>query len=82
VAAVRGDVLGRAGRQQLNDVLRRRLTRNLSTLVPMLIGAAAAGYFNRRATLDVGSRVAADLGFVRPRGRRRRGQSLAPPSGT
>jgi hypothetical protein len=82
VAAVRGDVLGRAGRRQLNDALRRRLTRNLSTLAPMLIGATAAGYLNRRATLDVGSRVAADLGFVRPRGRRRRGQSLAPPPGT
>jgi hypothetical protein len=82
VAAVGADVLGRAGRRQLNDVLRRRLTRNLSTLAPMLVGATAAGYLNRRATLDVGSRVAADLGLVRPRGRRRRGQSLATPPGT
>jgi hypothetical protein len=81
VAAVRGDVLGRAGRQQLNDVMRRRFAHNLSTLAPMLTGAAAAGYLNRRATLAVGSRVAADLGFVRPRGRGRRGRSLAPPSG-
>jgi hypothetical protein len=48
----------------------------------MLVGATAAGYLNRRATLDVGSRVAADLGFVRPRGRRRRGQSLFTPPGT
>ncbi|MGH9114035.1 MAG: hypothetical protein ACRDZN_17300, partial [Acidimicrobiales bacterium] len=69
VAAVRGDVLGRAGRQQLRAVLRGRFTRNLSTLAPMLTGAAAAGYLNRRATLDVGSRVAADLGLRAKTGR-------------
>jgi len=63
VAAVRGDVLGRAGRQQLRDVLRRRFTRNLITLAPMLTGATAAGYLNRRATLDIGGRLATDLGL-------------------
>jgi hypothetical protein len=63
-ATVRGDVLGRAGRQQLREVLRRRFTRNLSTLGPMLTGAAAAGYLNRKATLDVGGRIARDLGLA------------------
>jgi len=65
VATVRGDVLGRAGRQQLRDALRARFVRNLTALGPLLTGAAAAGYLNRRATLDVGRRVAQDLGFRR-----------------
>jgi hypothetical protein len=63
VATVRGDVLGRAGRQQLRDTLRRRFTRNLTTLAPFLTGAVAAGYLNRRSTLDIGTRVARDLGL-------------------
>jgi hypothetical protein len=63
VATVRGDMLGRAGRRQLREVLRRRFTRNLYTLAPMLTGAAAAGYLNRRATLDIGGRLAGDLGL-------------------
>ena len=62
-AAVRGDVLGRAGRRQLRDRLRSRYTRNLSTVAPLLTGAVAAGWLNRRATLDVGTRVARDLGL-------------------
>jgi hypothetical protein len=63
VATVRGDVLGPAGRRRLREELRRRFTRNLSTLAPMLTGAAAAGYLNRKATLDVGGRLAHDLGL-------------------
>ncbi len=63
VATVRGDVLGRAGRQQLRDTLRARFTRNLAALAPLLTGAVAAGYLNRKATLDVGTRVARDLGL-------------------
>ena len=63
VATVRGDMLGRAGRQELREVLRRRFARNLTTLAPMLTGAAAAGYLNRRATLDIGGRLAIDLGL-------------------
>jgi hypothetical protein len=63
VATVRGDVLGRAGRQQLRDTLRARFTRNLSALAPLLTGAVAAGYLNRRATIDIGTRVAHDLGL-------------------
>lgn len=63
VATVRGDVLGRAGRQQLREALRARFVRNLAALGPLLTGAVAAGYLNRRATLDVGRRVARDLGL-------------------
>lgn len=63
VATVRGDVLGGAGRQQLRDALRQRFVRNLSALGPLLTGAAAAGYLNRRATLDIGRRVGRDLGL-------------------
>jgi hypothetical protein len=63
VATVRGDVLGRAGRQRLREALRHRFTRNLYALAPLLSGAVAAGYLNRKATLDVGTRVARDLGL-------------------
>jgi hypothetical protein len=63
VAEVRGAVLGRAGRRELRDQLRRRYVRNLSSLAPMLTGAVAAGWINRRATLDIGNRVARDLGL-------------------
>jgi hypothetical protein len=63
VAAVRGDVLGRAGRAELRDRLRARFTRNLTALAPLLTGAVAAGVLNRRATLGVGTRVARDLGL-------------------
>jgi hypothetical protein len=63
VATVRGDVLGRAGRRQLADVLRARYIRNLTALGPMLTGAVAAGYLNRRATLEIGARLARDLGL-------------------
>lgn len=63
VAGARGDLLGRAGRHRLRDTLRTRFTRNLTALGPLLTGAVAAGYLNRRATLDVGRRVARDLGL-------------------
>ncbi|HKY65958.1 MAG TPA: hypothetical protein VJM49_06290, partial [Acidimicrobiales bacterium] len=62
-AVVRGDLLGRAGRQQLAQHLRARFTRNLTAVAPLLTGAVAAGYLNRRATLHVGKRVARDLGL-------------------
>jgi hypothetical protein len=64
-AAVRGDVLGPGGHRQLRRELRSRYTKNISTVAPLLTGAAAAGYLNRRATLDVGRRVAGDLGLAR-----------------
>jgi hypothetical protein len=63
VATVRGDVLGRAGRRQLADALRSRYLRNLAALGPLLTGAVAAAYLNRRSTLDVGNRIARDLGL-------------------
>jgi hypothetical protein len=56
------DLLGRAARHQLAHALRRRFTRNLTTLAPLLTGAVAAGWLNRRATLAIGRRVARDLG--------------------
>jgi hypothetical protein len=62
-ATVRGDVLSPAGRRELRATLRRRFTRNLTALGPLFTGAAAAGYLNRKATLDVGGRVAHDLGL-------------------
>ena len=62
-ATVRGDLLGRAGRQQLAQHLRARFTRNLTAVAPLLTGAVAAGYLNRWATLHVGKRVARDLGL-------------------
>jgi hypothetical protein len=58
VAAV---VLGTAARKELRDRLVRRLGRNLTTLGPLLTGAAVAGYLNRRATLALGPAILADL---------------------
>jgi hypothetical protein len=62
-ATVRGDLLGRAGRQQLAPHLRARFMRNLTVLAPLLTGAVAAGYLNRKATLAIGNQVARDLGL-------------------
>lgn len=62
-ATVRGDLLGRAGRQQLAQHVRARFTRNLTALAPFLTGAVAAGYLNRKATLAIGTEVARDLGL-------------------
>jgi hypothetical protein len=59
------DLLGRTTRSKLTMALRRRFTRNLTTLGPMLTGSAVASWLNRRATLDVGRRVARDLGLGR-----------------
>ena len=62
-ATVRGDLLGGAGRQQLAQHLRSRFTRNLTALAPLLTGAVAAAYLNRKSTLAVGNAVARDLGL-------------------
>lgn len=61
-----GTVLGTAARKDLQTSLLRRFGRNLTTLGPLLTGAAVAGYLNRRATRNVGENVRKDL-----RGRRR-----------
>lgn len=54
-------VLGTATRKELQASLLRRFGRNLTTLGPMLTGAAVAGYLNRRATRNVGEHIQKDL---------------------
>ncbi len=61
-----GVVLGAAARQQLRRRLARRLGRNLTTMGPLLSGAAVASYLNRRATRGVGENVQKDLRKKRP----------------
>ena len=56
-----GAVLGTAARNELRDRLLRRFGRNLTTLGPLLTGAAVAGYLNRRATRKLGADVRRDL---------------------
>jgi hypothetical protein len=53
--------LGVAARKELRDRLLKRFGRNLTTLGPMLTGAAVAGYLNRRATLQLGDEIRKDL---------------------
>jgi hypothetical protein len=59
------DTLGRGARNEVVRLVRRRLMRrmgrNLSTLAPLLIGAAAGAAVNRRATRRLGDAIAADL---------------------
>jgi hypothetical protein len=54
-------VLSTATRKQLRDMVLRRFGRNLTTLGPLLTGAAIASYLNRRATRRLGEDVARDL---------------------
>jgi len=54
-------VLGTAARRDLQRSLLRRFGRSLSTLGPLLTGAAVAGYLNRRATRALGDHVQKDL---------------------
>ncbi|BCB87852.1 hypothetical protein [Phytohabitans suffuscus] len=61
-----GAVLGTAARKELRDRLLRRFGRNLTTLGPLLTGAAVAGYLNRRATNALGDRIRDDLRRGRP----------------
>jgi hypothetical protein len=56
-----GNVLGTAARGELQKMLLRRFGRNLTSMGPMLTGAAVAGYLNRRATRSVGEKVRDDL---------------------
>jgi hypothetical protein len=67
----RGD-LGMLGRQariqltsQMQKLLMRRAGRNIWSLLPFLIGAVAGGELNRRATLQLGDRVARSYGLRR-----------------
>jgi hypothetical protein len=54
--AVRDEVVRQARRR-----LVRRAGRNVSSMIPLFIGAAAGAAANRRATREVGQAVAADL---------------------
>ena len=54
-------VLGTAARKELQGSLLRRFGRNLTTLGPLLTGAAVASYLNRRATVNLGETVQKDL---------------------
>jgi hypothetical protein len=53
--------LGVAARKELRERLLKRFGRNLTTLGPMLTGAAVAGYLNRRATQQLGEEICKDL---------------------
>jgi hypothetical protein len=59
-------VLSTAARHELRDRLLRRFGRNLTTLGPLLTGAAVAAYLNRRATLKLAQEVREDLLRNRP----------------
>jgi uncharacterized protein (DUF697 family) len=59
-------VLGTAARKELQGTLLRRFGRNLTTLGPLLTGAAVASYLNRRATRSLGERVTKELRKRRP----------------
>jgi hypothetical protein len=54
--------LGVAARKELRDRLLKRLGRNLTTLGPLLTGAAVAGFLNRKATQSLGDKIRKDLG--------------------
>jgi hypothetical protein len=53
--------LGTAARYELRDRLLRRFGRNLTTLGPLLTGAAIAAWLNRRATQRLATEVRQDL---------------------
>jgi hypothetical protein len=57
-----GTVLGTTARKELQGTLLRRFGRNLTTMGPLLTGAAVASYLNRRATVNLGEKVQKDLG--------------------
>lgn len=61
-----GNVLGTAARKELQTTLLRRFGRNLTTMGPLLTGAAVASYLNRRATRGVGETVQKDFRGKRP----------------
>jgi hypothetical protein len=54
-------VLGTAARKELRDMIIKRLGRNLTTLGPLLTGAAVASYLNRRSTRALGEALIRDL---------------------
>ncbi|MFL6128772.1 MAG: hypothetical protein ACJ73E_06885, partial [Mycobacteriales bacterium] len=54
-------VLGYAARRELRALLLRRMGRSTSQLAPFLAGAVAGAIVNRRATGNLGDKVAAEL---------------------
>jgi len=60
-------VLGTAARKELQGMLLCRFGRNLTTMGPLLTGAAVAGYLNRRATRNLGEHIRDDLKKTRRR---------------
>jgi hypothetical protein len=59
-------VLGTTSRMELQRTLLRRFGRNMTTLGPMLTGAAVASYLNQRATRRLGEQVKKDVRKMRP----------------
>jgi hypothetical protein len=59
--AVRDEVVRQARRRLL-----RRAGRNVSSMVPLFVGAIAGAAANRKATREVGEAIARDLGRVAP----------------
>lgn len=57
--------LGQGARSQIVQIVRRKLVaraaRNISSLLPLLVGAVAGAELNRRATRDIGDELAHDL---------------------
>jgi hypothetical protein len=54
-------VLGYAAKRELRSLLMRRMGRSMSKLAPFLAGAVAGAAVNRRATRNLGDKVAAEL---------------------
>jgi hypothetical protein len=55
------EVITGAARRELRQRLLRRAGRNVTTVVPFLAGAVAGAALNRRETIRLGHRIAADL---------------------
>jgi hypothetical protein len=60
----RSDLLSPGTRTRLVAQVRRRFTRNLTTVAPLMTGAAVAAWLNRKATVAVGRSLADDLGLA------------------
>jgi hypothetical protein len=59
-----GETLTPAARAHLGRVLKQRLAHSLVSVAPLLTGAAAAAWINRRTTLAIGKALTRDLGLV------------------
>jgi hypothetical protein len=65
-AAGLGSLLGSAGARALRRRITRRVAGSVPSAAPFLVGAAIAGWGNRRATETLAQRVLADLRALRP----------------